>query len=78
MINDAVSCLSPMKSQILISAHLNILIAFGTPSCEKEFHKLLRQQDMKLEQYRQLNIETMKNIEENLTKLNVTKTESKK
>jgi hypothetical protein len=33
LINDAVSCLSPVKSQILIPEHLNILIAFGTPSC---------------------------------------------
>ena len=40
---------------------------------EKDFHELQRQQETKLEEYHQLKMETMKNIEQNLTKLNIAK-----
>jgi hypothetical protein len=45
---------------------------------EKEFHELQHQQETKLEEYHQLKMQTMKNIEENLTKLHATKIESTK
>ncbi len=81
MVNPFIRKFIPLVNFIIAGAALGFQVFVLYPwhhQLEKEFHELRHQQETKLEEYHQLKMETMKNIEANLTKLSVTKTEPKK
>jgi hypothetical protein len=81
MVNHFVQRFVPLVNFVIATAALGFQVLVLYPwhhQLEKEFHELQHQQEIKLEAYHQLKMQTMKNIEENLTKLSVTKIESMK
>jgi hypothetical protein len=81
MVNSFVRRFVPLINFVIATAALGFQVMVLYPwhhQLEKEFHILQHQQETKLEEYHQLKMQTMKNIEENLTKLNLTKIESTK
>lgn len=81
MVNPFLRKFVPLVNFVIASSALVFQVFVLYPwhhQLEKEFHELRQQQETKLEEYHQLKMETMKNIEQNLTKLSVAKTQSTK
>ncbi|CAF0838570.1 unnamed protein product [Adineta steineri] len=72
MINSILQKYLPFINFLIASAALGFQINVLYPwhhELQKEFNKLQKQQEDKLQQYHDLKMQTIKNIEENLAKL---------
>lgn len=76
MVNPTVRKLLPMINFVIASVALGFQVGILYPwhhQLEKKFNELQNQQETKLAEYHQLKMETIKNIEQNLNKLQTKK-----
>jgi hypothetical protein len=76
MVNPIVRKLLPIVNFVIATAALGFQVGVLYPwhhQLEKRFNEMQNQQENKLAEYHQLKMETMKNIEQNLNKLQIKK-----
>ncbi len=79
MVNPTVRKILPIVNFIIATAALGFQVSVLYPwhhQLEKRFNEMQHQQETKLAEYHQLKMDTIKNIEQNISKLQLVKKEN--